>query len=140
MPFPCSAVTWLTDTRSGKQYIKLNTKVSHYEDARKLCQDVGGKLPEPRNSQENDFLQRLFHTIWFFLGLTQTDPDSRYKWTSDGLAVTWTAWASGQPQNLHYHTTDCVAFFKEWATASCVQSERYPVVCEKTGKYTIHHR
>ena len=140
-PFPCSAVNWLTDTRSGKQYTELNTKVSQYEDARKLCQGVGGILPEPRNSEENDFLHSLGTTEWFFLGLTHTDPDSQYVWTSDGLAVTWTAWDSGEPKSLK-STTDCVRMLKkDWTSVWCGQSVTKPVVCEKTrtGKYTIHH-
>ena len=43
---------------SGKQYVMLRDLVANYDDAAKLCKDIGGMLPEPRNSRENHYLNR----------------------------------------------------------------------------------
>ena len=58
-PFPVSAINWVTDTKSGKQYVRLKTKEAYQDPATKRCQNVGGMLPEPRNSEENDFVDKM---------------------------------------------------------------------------------
>ena len=148
MPFPCSAVTWLTDANTGKQYGVLNTKVFSYEDATKICQDAGGKLPEPRNSEENDFLDNFGTTTKvFFLGLTDTAAEGQWVWTSDDSTVTWKPWKSGEPDGgtsenccAMYKNAQFVADKKSWKSEGCDQpaTTKVPVVCELTRKYTIH--
>ena len=96
-------------------------------------------LPEPRNSEENDFLKIFGTTHWFFLGLTDRETEGRWVWSSDGTPVTWTLWKSGEPNGGRWE--NCVAADKKWTSQHCYQHHdaEITLICEKTRKYAIYH-
>ena len=135
-----AAVNWVTDTSSGKQYVDLNTAETSHQKATELCQAVGGRLPQPRNQEENDFLNNM-QTIIFFLGMTDTASEGRWVWDSDGSAVSWTLWKSGEPdggsvQNCASMLRNVAAVAgdrERWASGGC-EKQHKTAVCEKLRK------
>ena len=57
-----------------------------------LCLRIGGKLPEPRDEGENDFLASL-DTDMFVLGINDKQVEGHWVFDSDGSQVTWFSWA-----------------------------------------------
>ena len=143
--FP-SAVIWVTEPSSGKKYVKLKyLTVSNYADAQTSCHRIGGMLPEPRNSSENDFLNTMGTPGWFFLGLTDRETESQWQWESDGSTVVWSLWETGNPKGGRHENcaTQIVAPSdasrnKKWGSMYCEHhaSVRIQVICEKPRKYT----
>ena len=139
---PVNTYQWVNDTRYVKQYIDLHTTKRSYSSAITLCHGVGGILPEPRNSEQHNFLRSMQINRWFYLGLSRRATDGHWVWTSDGTRVTWNLWDSGQPVSDPRRT--CGAMYLEhgrWFAGWCVYTVEGPpkVVCEKTSKYTIYY-
>ena len=86
-----STDNWITDKRTGKQYMVLNTHDLVYDDLQQWCSEYGGFLPEPKDEQENQFLDSL-DTDMFALGMTDRKEEGVFVWDSDGSPVTWTSW------------------------------------------------
>ena len=141
-------VNWVTDRSSGKQYVKLSTTVNRANDAARLCDGVGGILPEPRNSQENDFVNIILGTSGFcFLGLTDTGAEGQWVWSSNGSTPAWSFWGGGEPDGgrdehcaVHIYQRHLSNWHKVWTPTECIHWQNIPVVCEKTRKYTIYHQ
>ena len=134
----------MTEPSSGKQYVTLHT-VSNYEDAQTVCRGIGGMLPEPRSSSENDFLNNGIEG-WFFLGLTDWKTERQWQWNSDNSTVGWTLWKSGDPDGgrrencaAHIVAPGDASRNKKWGSMFCEQRVRIPVICEKSRKYTIYY-
>ena len=141
---------WMTDTRTGKQYIVLDTVNFTHAGDRKLCEQQGGRLPEPRDEDENNFLDSL-NTEMFSLGMTDENVEGQWVWDSDGSKVTWFNWAKydGIPNG---GTTDNCAYMvrntkssraghtkKSWADKRCHYYDYYDklskqLVCERDGQ------
>ena len=86
---------WITDTRTRKQYLRLNTGHFKHDDIQKKCYDHGGFLPEPRDWLENRFLCNLGSKM-FALGMSDRLLEGTWRWESDGTQVTWTKWYPGR--------------------------------------------
>ena len=93
--FQMSPVNWVTDTRTGKQYLVLDTDHLVHDDLQQVCHNIGGFLPEPRDERENQFLDSLA-TDMFTLGMSDKLVEGEWVWDSDGSPVTWFRWI-GQP-------------------------------------------
>ena len=76
---------------TGIEYLVLETDDLVYEDNKQACQGLGGFLPEPRNEQENQFLDSLGADT-FVLGITDIDVEGQFVYDSDGSPVTWAQW------------------------------------------------
>ena len=86
-----STGNWVTDERTKKQYLVLETDDLVYDDLQQVCHNHGGFLPEPRDEAENQFLDSL-GTEMFTLGMTDRDVEGQWVWDSDGSPVTWKTW------------------------------------------------
>ena len=82
----------MTDERTGKQYIVLPTTTLIYDINQKSCEDIGAHLPEPKDQQENYFLNSL-GSEKFVLGIKKVG-QNEWVFDSDGSAVNWFPWAS----------------------------------------------
>ena len=151
-----AAVNWQTHEHSRKKYADLNISVDSYQNARELCQNVGGMLPEPRDQEENDFLNSL-KTHAFYLGLTKETPsrvalgltdikhEGTFTWDSDCGPVAWTFWRDGEPDDGT--AQNCVMMLRNkdknnmdrWKSAWCRGLVLNTTVCEKIGKFFNHH-
>ena len=120
------------------------------EDAEKLCNAIGGMLPQPRNSGQNDFVNTMLsRSGWFFLGLTDKRHEGQWRWNTDwhNSTLEWTNWKSGDPDGGNHqncaiqHVSDDSRWSKKWTSTWCHHNGDYdiPVVCEKNCKYTIYH-
>ena len=75
-----------TDPSTGKQYIVLNTTTLNHDVNEDICTNLGGHLPEPKNPQENMFLNNLGSAM-FPLGIRRVEGQWRYD--NDGSHVRW---------------------------------------------------
>ena len=91
-----SPVDWITNERTGKQYLVLDTDDLVHDDNQQVCHSHGGHLPEPRDVTENQFLDSL-GTEMFTLGMSDRLVEDKWLWDSDGSPVTWTSWIYGEP-------------------------------------------
>ena len=90
---PADAVTF--QSKKYKLYIDQLT----WHDARKKCQELGGRLAEVRSVAENDFLmrlaiERLQPALW--LGATDEAREGTWLW-NDGSGLAYNNFANGQP-------------------------------------------
>ena len=88
-----STANWITDKRTGNQYLVLDIHDLVYDHLQQVCQDHGGFLPEPKDEQENQFLDSL-NTDMFTLGMTDRKVEGQWIWESDGSPVSWANWVT----------------------------------------------
>ena len=83
---------WIVVPTTGKKYRVVETR-HDFLDARYICAQYGGHLPEPRNESENNLLLGLTSSsTMFYLGMTDDKTEGNWTWESDGTYVTWTNW------------------------------------------------
>ena len=77
-----------------------------WEEAMKLCQEMGGHLATVTSKEEDAFLYRLWKksgvTNPCWLGATDKDEKGVWKWVT-GEAFTYKGWSSGQPVSTKNH-------------------------------------
>ena len=137
---------WKTDTRTGKQYMVIQSGPKSFSESQTMCTELGGYLPEPRDELENNFLDSLTYNI-FFLGMTDSVVEGDWRWRTDFTQVTWKNWVhwtnyadppnGGTKENcammlkqinkgMEGHST------KAWADFVCSKRiDEMSVVCEK---------
>merc|ERR1719239_968967 len=135
-------INWITDPDSGNQYVDLEVLIyDNVEDAKDRCEAVGGMLPEPRNREENDFLNSMT-TEPFYLGMTDKAKEGSWVWNSDGSSVQWTFWRSGEPDGGS--DQNCVFMLKSadknnmnrWASSWCSGGVLKTTICERKAPTT----
>lgn len=87
-------------------YLIINVRTLKWSDARRTCQMLGGDLAIIKSATENNFIFTLLKkqktiTDWgVWLGFVRK-ADNKFYWIDDTpLAKGYTAWASGQPNNV----------------------------------------
>ena len=83
----------MTDPRTGKKYIILETTTHDHAINQEPCRNLGAHLPEPRDEQENLFLDSLGADT-FILGITDEAEEGQWVFDSDGSALTWFSWVN----------------------------------------------
>ena len=119
------------------------------------CKATGGKLVEPRNENENNFVanhakDKLISQLW--IGVNDISTEDSFKYDSKDIDIVWNNWAANQPDNYN-GTEDCVAMglstitFSDgtgenqvttpgvWYDQSCTFKKAF--VCEYSGKGNI---
>ena len=134
----------------------LGTDSLIHDDLQQVCQNHGGYLPEPKDENENNFLNDL-GTGAFLLGMTDTATDGTWVWDSDGTEVTWSLWQPwGEPNGGDGES--CVMMAKSWwdsygghnprawgdiacdFSAALINSRSVNLVCERNpGLFTLYH-
>ena len=115
----------ITDPSTGKQYIVLNTTTLNHTVNEDICSNHGGHLPEPKNPQENMFLNNLGSAM-FPLGIRRVEGQWRYD--NDGSHVRWMSWASWSHHPPLPRGDNCVAITK------VSDQETKSLVCQKYNK------
>ena len=114
---------WYKDPNSTKEYIILKINKDddeeedeyNYNDLKQRCSEEGAILPEPRNEEENHFLDSLGAST-FFLGITYDNKDHMWSFASDHVNLTYESWAkfktgiSKYPSNREDH--NCVVMVR----------------------------
>ncbi|MEL6942855.1 MAG: lectin-like protein, partial [Bacteroidota bacterium] len=81
----------------GIGYYEYNNGSKTYTEARNLATSEGGFLPIVTSQEINDFLEdNISSGIW--IGFTDEDTEGTFVW-EDGSPVSFTNWASGEPNN-----------------------------------------
>ena len=62
-----------------------------------MCGNIGGHLPEPRDEQENLFLDSLGADT-FVLGINDKMVEGQWVFDTDGLPLTWLSWVKWVPE------------------------------------------
>ena len=88
---------WKPDNRTGKGYMILHTESLDHKISQAKCQLLGGKLPEPRDEKENQFVNELGTNI-FLLGINKIKGDE-WRFDSDGSRVIYNNWEPGHPDS-----------------------------------------
>lgn len=90
--------TGVTGDFGGHHYIEL--EASSWDDAEAAAVAMGAHLVAVNSAAENSFLNTTFglgHSLW--IGMARTGPGpTDFAWTN-GDAVTYTNWSSGEPNN-----------------------------------------
>ena len=82
---------WVADPRTGKKYMVLETTTHDHDINQETCRNIGAHLPEPRDEQENLFLDSLGSDT-FVLGITDEAVEGQWVFESDGSPLTWFSW------------------------------------------------
>ena len=128
----------------NSSYHVIDTPILKWSDARTTCQNLGGDLAIIMSESENNFVRDLMHKqtgqdTGAWLGLYRK-ADYRFYWIDDTpLAGQYSAWNSGEPNNLHekcVHMYNALDKLGKWNDASCSLDEAVkhlaPVVlCQK---------
>ena len=145
----------MEDPQTGKEYIVLEMSAStlNHDVNQELCRNIGGHLPEPRNKQENLFLDS-FDADTFALGINNKNAEGQWVFDWDGSPLTWMSWAKwtnylSWPRNGH---GNCVSMncragnryaghrTQDWTNYPCestsyIDERPKSLVCEKaTGE------
>ena len=84
----------------GKFYYKIYESYMTYQDAKAQCEFDGAYLFIPRSDVENSYIVDLFTATlnWsFWIGVNDINQEGKYISVIDGLEVTYTNWAYGEP-------------------------------------------
>jgi len=106
----------------------------NWTSARNDCIAQGGDLASTANAAENDFIHSITPNDRFpWIGFNDIASENSWQW-SDGSAVTYTYWNSGEPNNsgdedcTHIHHYSGSAD-KKWNDGNC--GSALPYICEK---------
>ena len=113
------------------------------EEITDLCEKYGGYLPEPKNTQENDFIHNLPIATNFYLGLRRDNLMATWIWQRDMSEVMWMNWDSSPNEGA----IDCSGMLKslkgtkskKWDNFVCGDGslrKAVTLVCEREGKGT----
>ena len=133
--------------------MSISGKFKH-DRMRDMCKQYGGKLSEPKNEGENNFLASL-NTDKFVLGMNDKKVEGQWVWDSDGSKVTWFNWAKygwmpngGRSDNCAYMVRDFNNLLplhqrKDWADMKCSSILAYDLsdkslVCERSAPKGKH--
>ena len=100
----CSQDGWVYYGNFG--YLIIDIRTLKWSDARRTCQMLGGDLAIIKSADENNFIftllkkQKTITDLGVWLGFVRK-ADNKFYWIDDTpLAKGYTAWASGQPDNV----------------------------------------
>ena len=88
----------MADPRTGKEYMVLEMSAStlNHDTNQEKCRKIEGHLPEPRDEQDNLFLDSL-GAERFVLGINDKKVEGQWVFDSDGSPLTWFSWATYSP-------------------------------------------
>ena len=140
----------MSDPRTGKKYMVLDTPTLNHDINQQTCRNIGGHLPEPRDEQENLFLDSLASEM-FLLGINDSQVEGQWVYASDGSLVVWKSWVNWRDypdsprvdrgQNcagmLRHHNKQHVGHrSQDWFNLPCPSSNYFEskpksLICEK---------
>ncbi|XP_038057915.1 C-type lectin domain family 4 member M-like [Patiria miniata] len=96
----------------GNECYRLTPSNYNWDDAKKVCQDMGGKMAAPRSLEELNFMAELAQKVdnQYYAWIACNDKDVEGTWECDGQegGEPFLVWADGQPDNWGGNQ-DCVA-------------------------------
>jgi len=107
-----------------------------WEAARRHCIDLKADLVNIQSGEENDFISNFYSGAVYWIGLRRNETNSdSFVWT-DGTAMTYSNWQSGQPDNWGTEEEECVvtgylgpSFWNDGRCGDTIYNKGF--VCEK---------
>uniref|UniRef100_A0A8C7XN29 C-type lectin domain-containing protein n=1 Tax=Oryzias sinensis TaxID=183150 RepID=A0A8C7XN29_9TELE len=110
-----------------------------WQDAQRVCRDLGAELVSIMSMKEQSWVESYFYmgkalektTNNLWTGLNDLLVPGMFTW-SDDFEVTFTYWAPGEPNNHNGFSEDCVEMLYEtgrWNDKSCSELNNY--ICKK---------
>ncbi|XP_046572446.1 C-type lectin BML-2-like [Haliotis rubra] len=113
------------------------TNKNSWHEAQQFCTEFGSHLAtldtKAKNTNARDFLHylRVNESVW--IGVNDRHKEGAWIWDSNQKPVTYTAWASGEPNQSDGHQEDCVIMYSsrsfKWADLACSNKRLY--LCER---------
>ena len=116
----------------GSVYTLMNEAVS-WSDANAACQAAGLQLASVNSAAENALLLTAAAGNAVWIGGTDAAIDGTWKWSPSGTPLSYTNWASGEPNN-YGRNEDCVHLSGtsgKWNDVNCAR--KFKFVCEPRG-------
>lgn len=117
----------------GEKYFVYDGFVESFDKGIQYCKEIGGAIALPRNADENKALVKLSVASGLsfnpYIGATDRDKEGQFVDT-DGKPLTFTNWASGQPDDF-LGAQDCGVLRVGsgfWDDVGC--DDKLPVICE----------
>ncbi|KAK0146886.1 C-type lectin domain family 4 member M [Merluccius polli] len=107
----------------------ISTAKKNWTASRDDCLERDADLVVINSREEQEFVSSLAGYQWFWIGLSDGDPEGTWKWV-DGTNMTSSFWGRGQPTDAG-GGDDCVAtsLGKDWHNGWC--ADQYRWICEK---------
>ncbi len=86
-------------TFNGSQYF-CSRITTTWEEARQICNSLGGKLCVINSKEENDYLTSKLMGTTAFIGLHDSNIEGQFEWV-DNSALSYVNWYPGQPNNAN---------------------------------------
>ncbi|MGE0790547.1 MAG: lectin-like protein [Sandaracinaceae bacterium] len=128
---PCTVVHVGTDP-----FMVCTTNPQGWSGARSYCASYGYRLATFASASEEGSVAALANAVassGYWIGLYQPGGSGAWTWT-DGSTMSWSRWASGEPNDGNSVTIDedCVEMFSasgEWNDGDCNDSKRF--ICDR---------
>ncbi|CAB4014988.1 macrophage mannose receptor 1-like, partial [Paramuricea clavata] len=130
---------WIRSKHDSVACYRLIPSKKSWSDSEKTCKGYGAKLISIRDKSEQVFATSLMERAWntdVWIGLSDENTSNTFKW-SDGIPVSWTNWAVGNPRGAWTGDHQCVYMNLErttkelmyWRGGEC--SEKKLFICKK---------
>jgi hypothetical protein len=96
IPIESKCTVW-----KGKRYCFFHEKKT-WNGARDFCRRVGSKLLEPETEDANNHVTEASNArniSQFWIGVSDLQKESEFRYDSNGQKITWENWANSQPND-----------------------------------------
>ena len=118
----------------------------NFDDAKKTCNGVNGKMFEPRSKEINDDVATEARKLigddrWYWLGITDKVSEGNWSYNSNGQTISFENWFSGQPATIGGENENCVeaghlSYNGKWHDVPCSWDWLF-FICEFSGNFKI---
>ncbi|XP_073730325.1 uncharacterized protein [Misgurnus anguillicaudatus] len=109
----------------------ISSEKKSWNDSRRYCIDRGADLIIINNKKEQDFVKKRFNTDIFWIGLSDSDEEGRWKWVDNSTLNSnfWDKVLYKEP-NGEREENCVVSHILGWADFPCTNTSKW--ICEKT--------
>nr|XP_055064538.1 asialoglycoprotein receptor 1-like isoform X2 [Misgurnus anguillicaudatus] len=105
----------------------ISSEKKSWSESRRYCTQKGADLIIINNRQEQDFIRTISSLEYFWIGLTDSAVEGRWKWV-DGSTLTTSFWAYREP-NGGRRDNCAFSYSSGWYDFSCNAPQKW--ICEK---------
>ncbi|XP_065146741.1 CD209 antigen-like protein C [Paramisgurnus dabryanus] len=90
----------------------ISSEKKSWTESRRYCRERGADLIIIKNKEEHDFIKNITDGDRFWIGLSDSDKEGRWKWV-DGSLLNSSFWGPGEP-NSYGGDEDCAEYRSSW--------------------------